>query len=70
MKGVVTAEEHSYIGGLAAATALALRRSPVPMDFVALDDTFGESALKPEDLQVTYGLTADNIAAKAENLVK
>ncbi len=46
MKGVVTAEEHSYIGGLAAATALALRRSRVPMDFVALDDTFGESALK------------------------
>ena len=33
MKGVVTAEEHSYIGGLAAATALALRRSSVPMDY-------------------------------------
>ncbi len=70
MKGVVTAEEHSYIGGLAAATALALRRSRVPMDFVALDDTFGESALKTEDLQVAYGLTAENIAAKAKNLLK
>jgi transketolase len=70
MKGVVTAEEHSYIGGLAAATALALRRSPVPMDFVALDDTFGESALKTEDLQLAYGLTAENIAAKAKNLLK
>ena len=70
MKGVVTAEEHSYIGGLAAATALALRRRSVPMDFVALDDTFGESALKTEDLQVAYGLTAESIAAKAINLVK
>ncbi len=69
MKGVVTAEEHSYIGGLAAATAFALRRSPVPMDFVALNDTFGESAHKPEDLQTTYGLTAKNIAAKARNLL-
>jgi transketolase len=70
MKGVVTAEEHSYIGGLAAATAFALRCSSVPMDYVALNDTFGESAHKPEDLQTTYGLTADNIAAKARNLVK
>jgi len=70
MKGVVTAEEHSYIGGLAAATALALRRSSVPMDFVALNDTFGESALKTEDLQTAYGLTAENIAAKARSLIK
>jgi transketolase len=70
MKGVVTAEEHSYIGGLAAAMAFALRRSSVPMDYVALNDTFGESAHKPEDLQTAYGLTAENIAAKAKNLVK
>ena len=70
MKGVVTAEEHSYIGGLAAATAFALRCSSVPMDYVALNDTFGESAHKPEDLQTTYGLTAENIAEKARNLLK
>ena len=69
MKGVVTAEEHSYIGGLAAATAFALRVSSVPMDYVALNDTFGESAHKPEDLQTAYGLTAENIAAKARNLL-
>lgn len=70
MKGVVTVEEHSYIGGLAAAMALALRRSSVPMDYVAVNDTFGESAHKPEDLQVTYGLTAENIVGKAKNLLK
>ena len=70
MKGIVTAEEHSYIGGLAAATTFALRGSSVPMDFVAINDKFGESAHKPEDLQTNFGLTAENIAAKARNLVK
>ncbi|HEX5397536.1 MAG TPA: transketolase C-terminal domain-containing protein [Verrucomicrobiae bacterium] len=70
MKGVVTAEEHSYIGGLAAATAFALRRSSVPMDYVALNDTFGESAHNPDDLQTAYGLTAENIAAKTRELLK
>jgi transketolase len=70
MKGVVTVEEHSYIGGLAAAMAFALRRSAVPMDYVALNDTFGESAHKPEDLQTAYGLTAENIAGKARELLK
>jgi transketolase len=70
MKGVVTAEEHSYIGGLAAAMAFALRRSSVPMNYVALNDTFGESAHKPEDLQTAYGLTAENIAGKARDLLK
>jgi transketolase len=69
MKGVVTVEEHSYLGGLASAVAFALRRSSVPMDYVAMNDTFGESAHKPEDLQTAYGLTAANIAGKARNLV-
>ena len=69
LKGVVTVEEHSFIGGLAAAMAFALRRSAVPMDFVAINDTFGESAHRPEDLQTACGLTAENIAGKARNLV-
>jgi transketolase len=68
MKGVVTAEEHSYIGGLASATALALRRSAVPMDYLAINDVFGESAHYPEQLQAAFGLTADNIAQKARKL--
>ncbi len=70
LKGIVTAEEHSSIGGLAAAMAFALRRSPVPMDFVAMNDTFGESALRPEDLQTAHGLTAENIAGKARSLLR
>ena len=70
MKGVVTAEEHTCIGGLAAAMAFALRRSSVPMDYVAVEDSFGQSAFKTEELQLAYGLTAENIAGKARNLVK
>lgn len=70
MKGVVTVEEHSYIGGLAAAMALALRRSSVPMDYVAVNDSFGESAHNPDDLHKAYGLTAEAVAAKVRNLLK
>jgi len=70
MKGVVTAEEHNFIGGLAAAMAFALRGSSVPMDHVAVNDSFGESAFKTEELQATHGLTAENIAAKSKNLLK
>ena len=64
MKGVVTAEEHTCIGGLAAAMAFALRRSSVPMDYVAVEDTFGQSAFKTEELQLAYGLTAEKSPAK------
>ncbi len=70
MKGVVTAEEHTYIGGLASAMAFALRRSSVPMDYVAVEDSFGQSAFSTGELQIAYGLTAENIAGKAASLVK
>jgi len=69
MKGVVTAEEHSYIGGLTAAVSFALRRSSVPLDYVAVNDTFGESSHNVNDLQNAYGLTAENIANKAKNII-
>jgi transketolase len=70
MKAVVTAEEHNFLGGLAAAMAFSLRRSAVPMDYVAVNDSFGESAYKTEDLQAAHGLTAEVIAAKARQLLK
>jgi transketolase len=50
--------------------SFALRRSSVPMDYVAVDDSFGQSAFKTDELQIEYGLTAENIAGKARNLVK
>ena len=65
VKGFVTAEDHSRIGGLAAATAFALRGCAVPMDYVAVEDCFGQSAHSSQDLMKFYGLTAENIVAKA-----
>lgn len=62
---VVTAEEHSVIGGLGGAVAECLSsRRPVPLERVGLADTFAESG-SPEDLLVKYGLTAAEIVRKA-----
>lgn len=69
VKGVITAEDHTYIGGLASATALALRQSTTPMDYVAIDDQFGQSAHSIQELMAHYGLTAAAITAKAKALL-
>jgi transketolase len=68
-KAVVTAEDHNYIGGLASHVALALKKSPVPMDYVAIEDKFGQSAHCVQDLMNFYGLTKENIAAKVKALL-
>lgn len=65
---VVTAEEHSIIGGLGSAVAEVLSENhPVPLVRVGIQDSFGESG-RPEELLVKYGLTSQHIvkaAAKA-----
>ena len=65
VKAIVTAEDHSRIGGLACNVAMALRKSSTPMDYVAIDDKFGQSAHSLNDLLTHYGLTAEAIAQKA-----
>lgn len=58
---VVSAEEHNRLGGLGDSIAQVLiQKDPVPMEYVAVNDTFGESG-KPEDLMKKYGLDADHI---------
>ena len=69
VKGIITAEDHNYIGGLASAAAFALRQSKTPMDYVAVEDVFGQSARSLEPLMAHYGLTAENIAVKALELL-
>lgn len=64
VKAIVTAEDHSRIGGLAAHVALALRTSGTPMDYVAIDDQFGQSAHSIKDLMEHYGLTSEAIVTK------
>jgi len=67
---VVTAEEHQIWGGLGSAVASALaRKSPVPMEMVAIQDTYAESG-KPEELMEKYGLTARRIAEAARRVVQ
>jgi len=63
-KCVVTAEEHMMNGGLGEAVAQVLSRHlPTPHEFVAVDDTFGESG-KPNELMTKYHIdTADVVAA-------
>ncbi len=63
---VVTAEEHSVIGGLGSAVCEALAEEyPVPVLRVGVEDKFGKSGKVPALLEM-YGLTAENIKNKAK----
>jgi transketolase len=58
---LVTAEEHQVAGGLGSAVAeAAARHCPVPIEFVGMNDSFGESG-KPWDLMEKFGMTASHI---------
>lgn len=67
---IVTAEEHSIIGGLGSAVAeVTAELSPVPVLRVGVEDTFGQSGPAKEVLK-HYGLTAEHIAEKAKEALK
>ena len=67
---VVTAEEHNFLGGLGESVARTLTSNyPVPQEFVATRDTFGESGT-PEQLFEKYGLNAEAIFKAAEQVIK
>lgn len=67
---MVTAEEHSIIGGLGSAVAEVISSShPVPVIRVGVEDKFGQSG-KAGELLEYYGLTAENIAAKAKEAIR
>lgn len=66
---IVTAEEHSIIGGLGGAVAETLAETcPVPVLRVGVEDKFGTSAPAAEVLKA-YGLTAENIVKKAKQAI-
>ncbi|MEE1284751.1 MAG: transketolase C-terminal domain-containing protein, partial [Acutalibacteraceae bacterium] len=66
---IVTAEEHSVIGGLGSAVAdVVCEECPVPVLRVGVEDEYGASGPAVEMLKI-YGLTADNIVAKAKAAV-
>lgn len=67
---VVTCEEHSIIGGLGSAVCEVLaENTPVPVKRLGVNDTFGESG-KPSELLEKYGLTSENIANYAKEVIK
>ncbi|MDR1695343.1 MAG: transketolase family protein [Endomicrobium sp.] len=67
---IVTAEEHQIFAGFGSAVAeTVVRNCPVPMEFVGVNDTFGESG-EPYDLMTKYGLKDVNIVQAAEKVLK
>lgn len=67
---IVTAEEHSIIGGLGSAVSEALSEEyPVPVVKLGVNDTFGKSGPALELLKI-FGLDAENIVAKAKKAIE
>lgn len=66
---IVTAEEHLLNGGLGAAVAqVAAKHCPVPIRFVGIKDSYGESG-KPEELLTKYGLMPSDIVLAAKQAI-
>ncbi|MNI70101.1 1-deoxy-D-xylulose-5-phosphate synthase [compost metagenome] len=66
---VVTCEEHNKFGGLGESVARLLTTElPTPQEFVATNDTFGESGT-PDQLMSKYGLDAVNIVEAVQKVI-
>jgi len=67
---IVTAEEHLEHGGLGSIVSqIVVKHQPVPMEFVAIKDTYAESG-KPAELLEKYGLTAKDIEQAVHTVLK
>jgi transketolase len=67
---IVTAEEHTIVGGFGSAVAeVVCSEYPVPMKMVGIEDKFGKSG-NPYELFEMYGLTAKNIAEKSKEAMQ
>jgi transketolase len=69
VKGIVTVEEHSLVGGLASVITYILRGFSLPVITIGIEDDFGQSAHDYEELLEDYKLTADNIVSSVKKLV-
>ena len=66
---LVSAEEHNYYGGLGESISRVLAlNNPVPQEFVATNDTFGESGT-PSQLMKKYGLDSQAITMKSQKVI-
>ncbi len=64
VKAVVTAEEHSIIGGLGSTVASALSKTRLPLDIIGVDDRYGTSAENYTILLKHYGLESEDVASR------
>jgi transketolase len=70
-RAVVTAEEHSIIGGLGGAVAEVLSSGrPAPLERVGIADTFARTAFDPETLMDAYGLSVSDIIGAARRVLE
>ena len=67
---IVTAEEHNYYGGLGESVSRVMaQHKPTPQEFIATNDTFGESGT-PEELMAKYKLNSAAIVKAVEKVIK
>jgi len=67
---VVTVEEHQIMGGMGSAVAEVLARNfPVPIEFIGVKDSFGESAKNYDELWKKFGLKKENIIEAVKKVI-
>lgn len=69
VKGIITAQEHSLIGGLASIITTIFKGDGRPIETIGIADKFGQSAKSYEDLLQYYGLTEKEIIASAQRIL-
>jgi transketolase len=71
VEAIVTAEEHTVIGGLGSAVVEALRGvAHAPVEFVGVPDSFGISAESYDDLLAHFGLTSDAVSKAVKTILR
>lgn len=69
-EAIVTVEEHQVMGGLGSAVSEVVSQThPVPIEFIGVNDSFGESALDPRQLWKKFGLTKENIVVAVKKVI-
>jgi transketolase len=69
MKGIITIEEHTIIGGLASLITFILKGSSLPVECLAVNDTFGQSATNYESLLDYYDLNEAALVRAVKKII-
>ena len=69
VKGIVTIEEHTIIGGLASIITFILRGGAIPIEVIAINDMFGQSTMDYEQLLDHYGLSESAIVQSVRKIL-